>query len=158
MLGALSLEKEFGRLMNELATNPGRLALVVDGENGEGLVTRLAALADEPVTLVGAVIVQDPPITGESFERRLSDSSILADIEILFEPNLEIDPIQLLRNLARRKPRVALWPGQIAGGLASYSELGRGDWYGSRLENAIVLRPTASQFPDEVPYTVERIP
>ena len=144
--------------MNELATRPGRLALVVDGAKGEGLVARLAALADEAVTLVGAMIVQDRPITGESFERRLSDASILVDIEILFEPKLELDPIQLLRNLARRKPRLALWPGQIVGGLASYSELGRGDWYESRLENAIVLRPTASQFPDEVPYTAERIP
>jgi hypothetical protein len=154
----LSLEEEFGRLMNELATRPGRLALVVDGEKGDGLVARLAALADEAVTLVGAMIVQHRPITGESFERRLSDASILVDIEILFEPKLELDPIQLLRNLARRKPRLALWPGQIVGGLASYSELGRGDWYESRLENAIVLRPTASQFPDEVPYTAERIP
>jgi hypothetical protein len=154
----LSLEDEFGRLMNELGKNPGRLALVVDGENGEGLVGRLAALADEPVTFVGTVVVQDPLITDESIQTRLSDSSILVDIEILFEPNLEINPIQLLRNLTRRMPRVALWPGQIVGDLASYSELGRGDWYESRLENSIVLRPKPSQFPDEVPYTVERIP
>ena len=153
----MSIEDEIDKLTKELGEHPGRIGLVAGGENGEELITRVAACADEPPMSVGACVVEECPITDDSIQRRLSDSSILMDIEILFEPRLQVDPIQLLRSLSRRRFRIALWPGRISAGIATYSELGRDDWYESRLENVIVLRPRITRFPDEVPYTIERI-
>jgi ABC-type thiamine transport system ATPase subunit len=44
-----------------------------------------------------------------------SDVACLDNIELLFEPSLQLDPLGLLQSLSRQKTLVVAWPGIIAG-------------------------------------------
>ena len=50
------------------------------------------------------------------------------------------------------------WPGQIAGWRLSYSLPGWADHLDESARDLVVLRPVDTEFPDEVPDTVERYP
>ncbi len=142
----------------ELADRPGRLALLC-GAGADRAAEMLGAATGWSPLRVGRVLTAtDAPPDPEAVRTVLSDANLLLDCEILFDPELGTDPLQLLRVLARRSPRVAVWPGRIEGGRATYSRPGRRDHYERPLSDAVVLRPRPSGFPDEVPYTLERIP
>lgn len=49
---------------------------------------------------------------------------VLDHIEVLFEPSLEVLPVEALRRLARNRTVVAHWPGRVEEGLAIYAEPG----------------------------------
>jgi hypothetical protein len=83
---------------------------------------------------------------------------LLVDVEILFTPALRIEVLSQLRSTAQRTALIVAWPGQIAGGRLSYSRPGRLDHFDEPARDLVVLRPVDSEFPDEVPYTVERYP
>jgi len=46
---------------------------------------------------------------------------LCVDIDLLFEPALQLDPLRLLRDASRQVTLVALWPGMIANGRLSYA-------------------------------------
>jgi hypothetical protein len=46
--------------------------------------------------------------------------TVLTGIDILFEPSLELDPLALLRQLARVTPVVAAWPGSTGPSRLTY--------------------------------------
>ena len=46
---------------------------------------------------------------------------ICTDLDLLFEPALQLDPLPLLHQMGRRRPLVACWPGTCAGGLLAYA-------------------------------------
>lgn len=145
-------------LRNELARHPGRLALVC-GSGAEQTAEVLAvALGGLPMHVGQELTRGEPPEDPKRVEAGLASSMVYLDCEILFDPELRIDPLQLFRALARRAPRFAVWPGRIEGRRAIYSEPGRRDHYDGHLTDALVLRPRVTVFPDEVPYTIERIP
>lgn len=83
---------------------------------------------------------------------------MLTDLDVLFWPDLQLDPIGLLRRLSADGPVIAVWPGRVSGGRVSYSEPGRPDHYDEPLRDALLLRPIHVTFPDEAPYELERIP
>ena len=49
---------------------------------------------------------------------------VLDHIEVLFEPSLEVLPVEALRRLARNRTVVAHWPGRVEDGVAIYAEPG----------------------------------
>jgi len=49
---------------------------------------------------------------------------ILDNIEMLFAPGLEQDPLRLLQGLSRNLTIIAAWPGTIDGGCLTYAEPG----------------------------------
>jgi len=57
-----------------------------------------------------------------------SDVVWLDRIQVLFEPTLELDPLRQLQELARLKPIVAIWPGQITERFLTFSVPGRDDY------------------------------
>ncbi|WP_160881876.1 BREX-3 system P-loop-containing protein BrxF [Aeromonas veronii] len=57
-----------------------------------------------------------------------SDVVWLDRIQVLFEPTLELDPLRQLQDLARLKPIVAIWPGQITERFLTFSVPGRDDY------------------------------
>jgi hypothetical protein len=145
-------------LWDELERHPGRMALVC-GAEAERTADLIASALGVPAVQVGRELTRDPaPPRPEAAGAVLQDATVLVDCEVLFDPELGVDPLQLLRTLARRAPRIAIWPGRIEGGRAVYSEPGRRDFFDRPIADAIVLRPRATTFPDEVPYTLERIP
>jgi hypothetical protein len=50
-----------------------------------------------------------------------------------------------------------VWPGQIVGGRATYSTFGRPDHHDVAVRDVIILRPRITRFPDEIPFSFERI-
>ncbi|MFL5802090.1 MAG: BREX-3 system P-loop-containing protein BrxF [Roseiflexaceae bacterium] len=46
---------------------------------------------------------------------------LCADIDLLFEPSLALDPLRLLRDSSRIAMLIVLWPGTIAAGILAYA-------------------------------------
>ncbi len=53
---------------------------------------------------------------------------LCADIEILFDASLAIDPVLLLRQSARRETIVAHWPGTLQNGRLQYAPVGHNEY------------------------------
>lgn len=78
---------------------------------------RLAGLLEE--------VVADALAAGEPSASGPAPGWVLLDnIEIVFEPSFEQDPIRLLQGLSRHRVVVAAWPGAVAEGWLSYAEPG----------------------------------
>lgn len=106
-----------------------------------------AGLTPEAVTLTGALADE------------LGGSYLLHDLECLcWQPWLNAEPLRFLRILARRNGVFAVWPGSVSDGVASFSAPGRRDHVSVSASGVTVLRPVATRFPDEAPFTLERIP
>ena len=58
----------------------------------------------------------------------VSDVVWLDRVQALFEPSLELDPLRQLQELARLKPIIAIWPGQVAEQCLTFSVPGRDDF------------------------------
>lgn len=147
-------------LLAELAAVRGRIALV-DADapsDADRLVGRLQDDLHLAVARLGQVLSdrQEPPAT-EEISQACGDATLISDIDLLFWPALPTGALSFLTARARRTPTIALWPGKIAGGRATYSALGRPDYTDVAIRNAVVLRPRATSFPDEVPFRIERI-
>lgn len=121
---------------------------------------RLAEVAGVEVCRVGRLLAEDPvPPESERIAALLAGQRVLVDLDVLFDPELMLDPVRLLRDLARTEAGlVAAWPGQIDAGTARFSAPGRFDRYVSPLVDTLVLRACPVVFPDETPYQLERIP
>ena len=52
----------------------------------------------------------------------------LYNIELLFHPDLKINPLQLLENISRYKGLVVAWNGQYKDGILTYSILGHHEY------------------------------
>lgn len=146
-------------LRHELAMSPGRIALLLAPPSDDGAMRPLAQAWSEPIVSAGDALTEtDQPPTPGSVMARVHRAALLNDIEILFDPELALDPIVLLRGISRRHPTVWQWPGEVVGPEALYSQPGRRDHYQGRLSDAVILRFIPSYFPDEPPYRIERVP
>jgi hypothetical protein len=146
-------------LLDELAGARGRLALVAASPyDADELVERLHADLGLAVVRLGPALASRPqPPSLAEIERACDGGTIITDIDALMWPDIHVSPLQLLTTLARHRPTIALWPGNISRGRATYSATGRPDHYDITLHDVIVLRPRFTRFPDEVPFTIERI-
>ncbi len=143
-------------LSHEMLRARGRFALVV-GQDARGLTQQWAALTGETAVSVGRYFSEQPERLSDP-EGALIEAGFLLDLDILLWPALRLDPLQLLRTLARRKPRVAVWPGGVAAGRAVYSAPSRLDHYDRPLADVLVLHTNLINFPDETPFNIQRIP
>jgi len=124
----------------------------------EALAQRLSVDLDLPTVALGATLaVRSDQPTGKDIELALDDATVLTRLDTVLWPDLGIDLLALLHQRARIMPIIAVWPGDIARGRATYSEPGRPDHFDRRVADLIVLRPARTTFPDDTPYTVERI-
>lgn len=98
----------------------------------------------------------DPP-TLSQIEASLSGATILYDIELLFAPAIHTNVLSFLSLRSKRQPTIAVWPGEVIDRRASYSAPGRSDRQEAALTAAVIIRPTRTRFPDEVPFEIERI-
>jgi hypothetical protein len=85
------------------------------------------------------------------------EAVVLTDLDALLWQAAGIDPIAALRARSRLGPTVGVWPGTVNGRIALYSKQGRPDYYERALSDVVVLRPVTTRYPDEIPYTLERI-
>lgn len=144
-------------LVRELETHRGRLALVEQTPETGRVVSAFSELLGSPVN-VGLVVTEEPLVTADEVVDRLVGAPLLVALDVLFwRPWLPLDPLKVLRRLARQRPPiVAVWPGSLTGHSLAYSASGRPDFFEAELEDVVVLRPIAVTFPDQVPYEEER--
>lgn len=143
----------------ELCAGRGRPALVEGGRPGvEPLMDALGSVLDHVVS-VGKRLTrfQATPSILDLMDD-MPGSMLLRDIDVLFTPALELNVLSQLRRLVRGRSLVVLWPGVIRSGRLSYSSPGRSDCVDVPARDLVVLRPAATNFPDEVPYLLERFP
>jgi len=150
----------FELLLGELRSNRGSLALVDASDSGAPqLLDRLRSVVDEVVSLGGRLVDHErPPTVTELVSGLGSGSVLMIDIDVLFSPELQVEVVSQLRRTAANTALIVAWPGRIAGGRVSYSLPGRGDHLDEPARDLVVLRPLDTDFPDEVPYTLERYP
>lgn len=146
-------------LIRELRAHRGRLCLIQRNENVSPVrITLASLLCCEPYRVGLELTETDSPLSADDVRDHLLGQRLLVDLDVLFwQPWLALDPLALVRELARRDPPViAEWPGDLSGARATYSEVGRLDHFQGALEDAVVLRPRVTVFPDEIPYKLER--
>ena len=146
-------------LIQELRDHPGRLALIEDNAHARRIAQDLAGVLRAAPFSVGLSVTREPtPTSSADVLDRLAGKPVLVALDALFwKPWLSLDPLMVLRSLARRDPpNIAIWPGAISGRFVSYSAAGRPDYFVATLEDALVLRPRGTMYPDEVPYMLER--
>jgi len=141
-------------------TRPEQITLV----NGERIAARnlLDVLGDvlrvAPTSVSEVGLTPTPAQSVNELHDRLGASALLYDCEsVCWQPWLNVDPLRFLRTHARRRGVIALWPGSVSNGVASFSAPGRRDHVSFDATGIFVLRPTITRFPDQVPYTLERI-
>ena len=151
---------EAGRTVwDELAQGTGRFALIV-GPDVEETASRLAEIRAVSVCHVGAVLAEtfERAPRARALETLLAGQSVLVDTQVLFDPLLQLNPLALLRQLARSGgPLMAQWPGEVAGPVASCGQEGRPGRFRQILDDCLVLRPVSTLFDDETPFTIERL-
>ncbi len=86
---------------------------------GAELGSKLAALPQRRRQL------QTTSILRELADQHAKDNLLLIDnIELLFDRTLQLDPLDLLKQLARVRRVVAVWPGQMNEGRLTYATTG----------------------------------
>ena len=140
---------------------PGKVALVI-GDRDEALdvIRRLAGLEDADILSVSESVLRHPPAQSEAdVLDRIGGARFLIDIECLcWRPRWQLDPVRLCRRAARLRGAVVLWPGDVTRRSATFSTPGRSDFVSVPASDLLVFRPLAAHFPDEAPFSVERIP
>lgn len=146
-------------LLDELARAPGRVALIAgDATEVDALVRRLVTDLAVGVVSVGGALAEHPqPPTAGDIDVAAGDATLLVDLDLMLWPSLHVPLLPFVASRRRRRPTIAVWPGDISNGRATYSTPGRPDHHDAALRDAIVLRPRPTRFPDEVPYRIERI-
>ncbi|MFZ5872009.1 MAG: hypothetical protein ACOYXW_15975 [Actinomycetota bacterium] len=144
-------------LWAELERHPGRLAVVV--RDREPAMSLAGLLGVEPCKVGQRLTDLPSPPDPSAASVLLSGERVLVDLDVLFDPAMFLDPIRFLRDHSRyASGLVAVWPGDVVGDRATYSVEGRFDRYVSDLTDTLVLRARRVDFPDETPFTTERIP
>jgi len=116
-------------------------------------------LAIDPVSITQAALGLDPVCRSSQLADRLEGKTLLYDIEaICWSPWLRLNVVRFLRDYSRRRGVVAIWPGTISGGTLTFSAAGRRDHVSAQAGGLGVLRPLLTTFPDQVPFSFERIP
>jgi hypothetical protein len=149
---------EFARLTRELRSDRGRPAVIeTAGLGTDRLLERLRPVVDEVVS-IGERLTQlvEPPTVDQLVRDINSPSTLLIDIDVLFTPSLRINVMSQLRRIAQDTALIVAWPGRITAGRLSYSLPGRADHVDEPARDMIVLHPADAEFPDEVPYNVQR--
>jgi len=57
-------------------------------------------------------------------EHAKGDLLLLDHLELLFDPSLQLDPLNVLKRHAHARSVVAVWPGQLRDGRLTYAEIG----------------------------------
>ncbi len=94
--------------------------------------TELLELTDKQRTL------QLPRIIGRVVDKARS-TVVLDNLEILFDKDLEQDPLRLLQSISRNRTILASWSGTISGRTLIYSEIGHPEYrYYKMIDELIV--------------------
>lgn len=72
-------------------------------------------------------------------KERTEDPLLLDNLELLFEPGLQINPLDLVRRLAHSKRVVAVWPGEVRGDRLLYADINHPEHRDYSRDGVVVL-------------------
>ena len=72
-------------------------------------------------------------------KERTEDPLLLDNLELLFEPSLHINPLDLVRRLAHSKRVVAVWPGELRGDRLVYADMSHPEHRDYSRDGVVVL-------------------
>ncbi len=72
-------------------------------------------------------------------KERTEDPLLLDNLELLFEPGLQINPLDLVRRLAHSKRVVAVWPGELRGDRLIYADMSHPEHRDYSRDGVVVL-------------------
>lgn len=141
------------RLTDDVAVLHSKLIVIV-GVSGAGksaLLANLGGRHDAHVLNVGSELSRQlaarpakqralavPTILRDlADEHAAGDLLLLDNIELLFDRTLRLDPLDLLKQLARSRRVVAVWPGELRDGRLIYAEMGHPEHQDYGLEGLV---------------------
>ena len=117
------------------------------------------AMSIHPASVTDVALADTPAESDQELLERLSGHPLLFDVEALcWAPWLRLNPVRLLRQHARRQGVVVVWPGQVRGRTVTFSAPGRRDYVNVATTDFSMMQPIPTRFPDQVPFTIERVP
>jgi hypothetical protein len=143
------------RLIGEISDLNSKLILLV-GPSRSGktqLLRELSAKLDiEPLNVgmeLGRRLAATPnnkrsfsagELLREITDREHTEDPLLLDnLELLFEPSLQINPLDLVRRLAHSKRVVAVWPGELRGDRLVYADMSHPEHRDYSRDGVVVL-------------------
>jgi hypothetical protein len=76
----------------------------------------------------------------EIAHERYTDTTLLLDnLELLFEPCLQINPLEIVKSLAHSKRVVAVWPGELRGDRLVYADMNHPEHRDYSRDGVVVL-------------------
>ncbi len=154
-----SISNSLDAALKSLPEQYYRLALLV-GPPGSGKTTTLQALARQfgyprvnvnlelSQRLLDLTHAQRSRSVDRLFKELMNaitgEVVLLDNLEILFDPALEVEPLRLLQTVSRTRTMVAAWSGQYQHGTLSYAEPGHPEFAQFRDLEAVVIPIAAS--------------
>jgi len=146
---------ELERLIGEIGDLNSKLVLLVGaGRSGKTKLLRElgAKLNIEPLNVgleLGRRLAATPnnkrgfsagELLREIADKERTDDPLLLDnLELLFEPSLQINPLDLVRRLAHSKRVVAVWPGELRGDRLVYADMSHPEHRDYSRDGVVVL-------------------
>jgi len=151
----MSMLTRLERLTDEIGDLHNKLILLV-GRSRSGktqLLRQLGAKLDTEPFNVGSELgrrLASTPNNQRSFsvgellreiiDEGRSDGLLLLDnLELLFEPSLQINPLDLVRRLAHSRRVVAVWPGELRGDRLVYADMSHPEYRDYSRDGVVVL-------------------
>lgn len=101
---------------------------------GIALARRLAETPIAKRSLQASELLRDVVATHQR-----DDLLLLDNLEVLFEPSLTIDPLDIVRRLAHTTRVVAVWPGELVDNRLRYATMGHPEYRDYARDGAVVL-------------------
>ncbi len=136
----LQVIDKLDRLVDEVSALHSKLILLIGGPRSgkTALMEAYGSKKDLPPLRVGAELgaklaalpqrrrqLQTTSILRDLADQHAKDNLLLMDnIELLFDRTLQLDPLDLLKQHARVRRVVAVWPGQLTEGRLTYATTG----------------------------------
>ena len=146
---------ELERLIGEIGDLNSKLVLLVGaGRSGKTKLLRDlgAKLNIEPLNVgleLGRRLAATPnnkrgfsagELLREIADKERTDAPLLLDnLELLFEKNLQINPLDLVKRLAHSKRVVAVWPGELRGDRLIYADMSHPEHRDYSRDGVVVL-------------------
>ena len=148
-----------GRLVDEIGTLQSKLILLVGNSDKTKLLHALAQRFDTVPFNLGVKLGHRLAATPAS-ERGFSMTELLREVtssvhgdapllldnlEVLFEPSLKINPLDLIKRLAHARRVVAVWPGEVRDDRLVYASMGHPEHRDYSREGIVVFETAQGQ-------------
>jgi hypothetical protein len=119
------------KLLHELGSQLGIAPLNVSLELGRCL----AAIPNNKRSILAGELSRK--ITSEL---RTEDPLLLDNLELLFEPSLQIHPLDLIKRLAHARRVVAAWPGELRDNRLYYAEMTHPEYRDYDADGVVIIQ------------------